>query len=224
MEYHSRVLGLVTKHDPGTENGGTFLCHEMVMSHMLGKSEEEMSKLSDLFYDKMLAAKIEDGLYMRSLIHTKRTVSHDELTSFFVCSYLSGSFHRKEIWNYMLKNFGVYSFSGGKRNLPFQPAQYYSWSKLADSKIPILFLPFFILSFLIAIHKKKSDTSSKLLYLDELYALRLKGKFVDCILWRVYVWKMKRVYGDNFIKGLIEIYFHTEDEDYPLKKLAKQLQ
>lgn len=219
MIYHSKIFGLVTKNDPTTENGGTFLCHEVVLSNELKKDPQP---LMDLFCSKMKNAKLGNGIYMRSAYHITRTVSQDELTSFFVTSYLLNTNHKDEIWKYMLRHFGVYSFNKN-RKLPFQPACYYAWSRLAGSKIAIVFLPFYIAAFLISISKGKQNTSSKLLYWDELYAMNLKGKMIDRLLWKFYTWKMKKMYGQNFVKGLIDIYFHTENEDFPLKMLANSL-
>lgn len=223
MEYYSKTFGLVTNNDPTTENGGTFLCHAIIFSQMLKYPAFFTLFLENLFYTKMTNAKIEDGLYMRSSYHTTRTVSQDELTSFFVSSFLLNSFHRYAIWDYMIKHFGVYSFKGGDRKLPFQPAVYYPWARLADSKIAFLFLPFYLLAFLISIHKNKQATSSKLLYMDELYALNIKGGLVDKLLYKFFVWKMKKIYGEKYIKGLIDIYFSSELKEHPIRALADSL-
>lgn len=230
MSYFSDVLGLVTKSDPTTENGGTFLCHVTVISDMLNlfpysKDSLPYTKnfLTMLFCRKMSNARVSSGLYLRSAHHTKRTVSHDELTSFFVTSYLLETNHRNTIWNYMKKHFGVYSVPGGERKLPFQPACYYPWARLADSRVSLLFFPFYVLAFTVAMIKDRSHTSSRLLYMDELYAMNKKGHFLDKLLYKAYVWKMKRMYGEKYVKGLTDIYFGAEELNHPVRLLASMV-
>lgn len=235
MEYYN-LIGLVTKHDPTSENSGTFLCHDVVLSDIIrhrklidyNKSFLDRKFHEAIFNNKMFFAIADSkpvgyGLYMRSYHHTKRTVSHDELTSFFCTSFLLDTPHRFQIWKYMLKHFGVYSFSGGKRYLPFQPACYYPWARLSRSYLSNFFLPFYILAMVISLNKSKDKTSSKLLYLDELYCMKKKGKWVDKLLWKYFDYKMKNMYGEKYIKELVNIYFWHEDDSFPLKAKSSLL-
>lgn len=218
MNYFSEIFGLITKADPGTENGGLFFAHYLVLKLMLGMpvTMEDYK----LYHSKMANAHVEWGLYRRSKTHTTRTVSQDEQTGFSVASYILKTSHRFQIWDYMVKNFGNYPATGSTKF--YNPGSYYSWALLAESKLSPLLAPWYTLNLLISTNKPKQDTSSKLIYLTELYTMKKESKYSE-ILWKYYSWRMEKMYGDKWIKALYDIYFGREDQDHPLRELSEKL-
>ena len=130
MNYFSDVYGIVTKHDPVTENGGLFLAHYLVLKKYHEIEIDGRDRL--LFMEKMHNAWESRGLFKRSSNHTKRTVSHDEITGFMVSSNILGTWHGKDVLWFLKKHFGNYPATG--KNKFYQPSDYYAWTLLCDSK------------------------------------------------------------------------------------------
>lgn len=218
MNYFSPVFGLVTKNDPQTENGGLFLAHYLVLCSMLSLEPDPIAR--QVYIEKMTKARISSGLYLRSSYHTGRTVSQDEQTGFSVGSYLLNLPHRFDIWDYLVENKGIYPATGVAKF--YNPGSYYSWAVLADYKLSALLAPFYTLNLLITSVKDRLDTSSKLIYLTELYVMKEKSSYSN-LLWKYFSWKMKRMYGEDWITELYAIYFSMEDSDHPLIELSRKL-
>lgn len=218
MNYFSNIFGLVTKNDPITENGGLFFAHYLVLKLMLGMP----ITIDDtkLFHEKMVNSYVSAGLFLRSKHHKERTVSQDEQTGFFVSSYILKTWHRESIKEKLIKGFGNYPATGSSKF--YNPASYYAWAVLSDSKFQYIFAPFYTLNILISSNKQKNNTSSKLLYLTELYCMKNESLY-SYFLWKYFTWRMEKMYGEKWIKSLYDIYFASEDIDYPLRELAGKI-
>lgn len=219
MKYFSCIFGLVTKHDPTTENGGLFFAHYLVLKKALGLKITAEDFI--VFTTKMLKAKTSDGLYKRSEHHTVRTVSHDEISGMLVSSNILKTQHTEEIMSKLESGFGNYPATGV--NKFYNPADFYAWATLAKRWYAPLFAPFYVLNLLITSNKKKQDTSGKLIYMDELFLMK-DLSLLSKLLHKYFVWRMKKMYGQFWVKELFSIYFSTEDADFPLLELSQQIQ
>jgi len=218
MNYFSEIFGLITKGDPHTENGGLFLAHYMVLRMMLGMpiSVDEYQ----IYQAKMANSFVQYGLYLRSKEHQTRTVSQDEQTGFSIGSFILDTSHRFQIWKYLVEHWFNYPATGTPKY--YNPGSYYAWAVLADSKISWVFAPLYTVNLLISSNKPASDTSSKLIYMDELYCMKGKSWYAK-LLWSYYEWRMEKMYGAKWIKSLYDIYFGGEDMNHPLRQLVEQL-
>ncbi len=219
MNYFSETYGLVTRNDPATENGGLFFAHYLVLKKMLGYEADSFD--NQIFISKMKKAFVIYGLYLRSEKHTERTVSQDEQTGFFVASYLLKTHHKNTIWNYLFKHIGNYPATGARKF--YNPGSYYSWAVLAQSKISFILAPWYTINLLISSNKGKQDTSSKLIYLTELFCMRDESTYCD-FLWQYFEWRMEVMYGHSWVKSLYDIYFSGEELNHPLRELSNKLQ
>ena len=218
MDFFSPIYGLVTRHDPVSENAGLFFLHYLVLKLMLGQHVS----LNDyqLFYSKMDNSKVANGLYRRNKTLVDRTVSHDEITGMIGTAYIIGSHHDIDIAHYLVSNYGNYPATGV--NKYYNPANYYAWLTLTGYKLAFLFAPLYTINLLITSNKEPGNTSSKLMYLDELYLLK-DVSFYGKILWTYYVWRMKLMYGEKWIRSLFDIYFASEDMTHPLRDLSHKI-
>lgn len=217
MQYFSPVYGLVTSLDTGTENGGTFFLYYLVLKQMNNIPLTEYD--FNLFHAKMNSAKVADGLYLRSAGHPVKTVSHDEITAMIATSAILNTSHGANIATYLKDNNGNYPATGEPKR--YNPSNYFAWYNLANVKGHTFFPAIlYFISMVISCNRPKQETSSKLLYLAELYTLRNKFPRV----WKYYTNKMKKQYGQFWVKELFAIYFHTETPEYPLLKLSSQIQ
>jgi len=213
INYISMIYGLVTKHDPITENGGSFLA--ALAAHT------PTAIVLSAFSSKMRLAKQPNGLYARSAKHLSRSVSHDELTSFFATSKIFNTSHRFEIWKQLKANFGAYPaiVMGKSDYLPFNPANYYAWGQYVDSKLSYLFLPFYIINLIETCNDDKNETSSKLIYNLELTTMPKNA--INKALFSYFEKKMKKQYGEKYLLELRKIYFPKETPDFPLFKVLE---
>lgn len=218
MNYFSYVFGLVTKLDPTTENGGLFFAHYLVLKLMLGQPITAGDAV--LFNTKMADARVAEGLYLRSKHHTERTVSHDEITGMIVASKILKTKHSQEIWKYLVEHDGRYDATGVPKG--YSPANHYAWGLLNGDKFTWLFAPLYTINFYISINKDKTQTSSKLIYLQELYLMKDESIYARR-LWNIFKKKMKEQYGEYWIKELFAIYFWSESEDHPLIELSRKV-
>lgn len=218
MTYFSETFGLVTRHDSTSENSGLFFAYYLILKVILNK---EISKEdSRIFFSKMENARVENGLYLRSAHHKTRTVSHDEQTGFLVSSKILKTNHGDEIMSYLESHFGNYPATGSSKF--YQPSNYYAWGLLTGRRWTGIFFPLYLTSMMISIGKPKQQTSSKLIYLAELYLIKDEALFTK-MLWKLFVTNMKNQYGKYWIKALFEIYFNTEGDDFPLLELARRI-
>jgi hypothetical protein len=174
----------------------------------------------DIYYQKMHQAYVAPGLYLRSKNHTERTVSHDEITGFMVGSEVIKTYHRKTIWKHLISNHMTYNATGTVK--AYNPADYYPWALMADSALAPIYAPFYFANLMISSNKAKEDASSKLIYLTELYVIKDKSSYAN-FLWKYFSWRMEKMYGKGWIGELYAIYFKNEEEDFPLRKLSKEV-
>jgi len=215
--YFNDILGLVTKHDPGTENGGLFLAYYSVLLKMLNITDDYARVIYTI---KMGSARVENDLYLRSQNHPNRTVSHDEITGMIASSYILKTPHRHNIIKYLTRHFGNYAATGESKF--YNPADFYAWFELTGSKLKYLFLPFYTINLLITSNKTAQDTSGKLIYMTELFLMKDISLYSK-LLWKYFDWRMKLMYSEKWVKDLVDIYFHTEDLDHPIRFLANKL-
>lgn len=218
MNYFSQIFGLITKNDPTTENGGLFFAHYLVLKVMLGMPITPDDRA--IYEAKMNNANVSYGLYLRSKEHRERTVSQDEQTGFSVTSYILKTPHRFMIWDYLRKHLGNYPATGV--NKFYNPGSYYAWAVLADSNLSPLLAPWYTINLLISSNKPANNTSSKLIYLTELFVAKEKSTYCK-LLWIYFSWRMETMYGKNWIKSLYDIYFGAEEADHPLIALTRTL-
>lgn len=214
MEYFSPVFGLITKHNPTTENGGIFLAQYMASN----PSDEQAKKI---FLKKMDNAIQPNGLYKRSQHHTKRSVSHDEITGMMASSKIAGTIHRNIIWSQLKQNFWAYPavVENFTDYLPYNPANYYAWGSYVGSRWSKVFFPFYLINMMISLQKPAQETSSKLIYWLELNSMPTSklNKFLK----KYYESKVSEQYGDDYLKKMRYIYFHTEEKDFPLLEVLE---
>lgn len=208
MEYFKKGFGLVTEHDPFTENSGLFLSFYIL--------DKKNVKGMTYYLEKMQMAKTASGLYLRTFHHTKRSVSHDEITGKMASSYIYQTLHHKIIWEQLKENWGAYPacVMHWTDYLPYNPSNYYAWGSYAGSEWSKIFFPFYFLSMLIAMRKEKGDVSSKSIYWLELNSMPQTklNKFLK----KIFESKMFKVYGENYIMELRKVYFASEKPEFPL--------
>ena len=218
MDYFSEVYGLVTDNDPKSENGQLFLAEYILLA--------QTRKYDRLFATQLNNSNVEIGLYHRNPILTKRCLSHDNMTGIMAWSYFSKTYHRFEIWKYLLKHGFTYDDSKGKstqisRLLPFNPSNILPWGLCADSKLVYVLLPIlaviYAVSLFITCNRPATDTSGKILSWVELTALQ--DKIVMKPFKKYFDYKMKKQYGENYIKELMRIYHGGNSKEFPINKL-----
>lgn len=215
MVYFSEIYGLVTKHDPVTENGGLFLAQYVASN----PSEE----VKNLFLKKMDLSKTEGGFYKRSAEHKKRSVSHDEITGMMATSFVYGTIHKDIIWSQLKRNFGAYPAVKADFSdyLPYNPGNYYAWGQYAGSKMSYVYFPVYFANMALALSKEKQQTSSKLIYWLELETM--PKNYMNNFLKKFFVKKVKAQYGENYLYEMRKIYFNQEDEyEFPLFTVLKE--
>lgn len=208
MEYFKPGFGIVTESDQVTENSGLFLAHYIV--------DKKNIKGMSAYLEKMQMAKLKNGLYLRTFHHTKRSVSHDELTGMIASSFIYKTLHHKIIWEQLKENWGAYPavVVGWTDKLPYNPSNYYAWGAYAGSKWSRIFFPFYLANMLISINKEPGETSSKLIYGLELNSMPISG--LNTYLKSIYEKKMIEQYGENYKMELRKIYFGREKPEFPL--------
>lgn len=235
MDYLSTTYGLVTDHDPTSENGQLFLTQLIMLDNT------NALVCNQIMLDQLLASKVERGLYHRNPDLTARTMSHDNLTAIFTYSYLNNTSHRFEIWNYLLKHLGTYDNTKNKstqlsRFLPFNPANFFIWGLCAKSNIYLLFLPFYVLSLILSCNTDRNETSGKILNWIKLKPH--KDHWIVKHLFRYYEQKMYDQYVRKFwveevaiqagflpkvetsyIRELMKIYHGGNSKEFPINKL-----
>ena len=215
MQYFKPTFGLVTSRDQFSENSGTFFMYYLILKQMNGLQLTNFDM--SIFLQKMQAAKVADGLYLRTVNHPNRTVSHDEITSFIVSSNILQTSHGPAIAEYLKHSNGNYPATGVSKR--YNPSNYFAWYNISGVNGHTFFPSLiYVVSLIITCNSAKTETSSKLLYLAELYTLRKQFPR----LWKYYTSKMEKQYGPLWVKELFAIYFASENAEYPLIKLSRQ--
>ena len=148
---------------------------------------------------------------------------------------------RKNIADHGLKHFFIYNNVKPRVSLPMNPG---NWSVflagVADYPgLTWLFLPFFVLNFFITnfvmvawesfknvirrlrkIPEEKPSTSNKQLYLLILYTYRKKTAFRW--LYNIFVKKMRKLFGENFVEEIFKIYYNNPN--HPIRLYAAGIQ
>lgn len=208
MEYFNE--GLVTNHDPQTENRNLFYAEYLT----LGGVDQGFNSF-------MNAKKLPNGLYLRSSIHTNRTVSHDEITGWIVSSKILNTNHRFEIWDTLQANKGAYPavVKDWSDLLPYNPGNYYSWGEMVDATLSVVFYPIYAANLVIACSKEAANTSSKIIYWLQLENMPKNARNI-ALKW-YFEKRMEAMYGKAWLASLLIIYFKGESEDFPLFKQLK---
>lgn len=215
MQFFSPVLGLSTSRDTNTENGGLFFAYYLVLKQMNGLQITSFDY--NTFLQKMQNAKVSHGLYLRSANHPTRSVSHDEISSMIVSSSILQTSHGIAIAEYLKHSNGNYPATGASKR--YNPSNYFAWYNISGVKGHTFFPSLiYVASLIITCNGPKTETSSKLLYLAELYTLRKQYPR----LWKYYTGKMEEQYGPFWVRELFNIYFGAENSEYPLIKLSRQ--
>jgi hypothetical protein len=221
MDYLSGDYGLVGENDPTSENGQLFLAEYLLLLDLLKPLEERTGITSCMNY-QLKQSYVEEGLYNRNPFLLDRTLSHDNLIGIMSYSYMYFTTHRFQIWSYLLKHLGTYDNTKGKsgqlsRFLPFNPSNFFIWGLCAESNIYLFFLPFYLLSFIITLISSKDNTGSKILEWVSLYPH--KNHWLCKYLFRVFEWKMKRMYGNDYLKELFNGYHGKNSKEFPICEL-----
>jgi hypothetical protein len=217
MEYFKDGYGLVTENDPITENCNLFYAQYLALKTPV---------VTDLiFYRRNMKLKVnESGLYNRRSVETLpvRSVSKDEILGFMTASSILKTEHADKIWRHLLTHCGSYNNTGRLRDyLPFNPGNYYNWGQLVNSKLSYLFLPIFVINLIIASNNPVGITSSKILYW--LIFKTMPKNIINNFMCKYYERKMKAQYGENYIRGLYDIYFSMESKTkFPLFNLTEE--
>lgn len=208
----------------GNENGVLFLAEYFILKQLSGQNLDENDK--QIFVSIVNGLEVEKGLYDRGNSDKlrespKRAISHDNISSIASMSKMFGTSHASEIASYGLKHFGIYNNNQKGFSLPMNPSNYSIWLALANKSalLQIIFLSFFLINFIISMSKEKQNTSSKLLYLVELFPLKEIQPYG--ILYRFYLARLKKQYSDKYLKEIFSIYFL--DENHPNNVLARSL-
>ena len=223
-------MGLDTKYgltgiqDPTSENGQLFLATYVVLMAKLGASVHQWVEAQDTMFKQLESCKVEKGLYNRnSDLVDRRVMSHDNLQGIMVWSKVCNTFHKFDIWDYLVKHLGTYDNTKGKspqlsRLLPFNPANFFIWGLCAEKKWTYIFLPFYMISLYITCNKPKEDTSGKIL--DWLGLYFNNEHFLVDKLFAYYEKKMKEQYGENYLKELMNIYHGNQGESFEILQLV----
>lgn len=219
MEYLSTTYGLVTNQDPKSENGQLFLAQLILLKQIRGQNIDPETVC---LFMQILNSSVEDGLYHRNPDLTERTMSHDNLSGIFSWSYIRDNRFRHKIWNYLLKHLGTYDNTKGKskqlsRFLPFNPSNFFIWGLCANSNIYLMFLPFYLVNLVISSNKPSNDTSGKILNWVELYPH--KHHWLCKYFWKYFANKMTKMYGENWIVRIFDIYHGGNSKEFPINKL-----
>lgn len=214
LSYFSPIYGLTTSTDNSPENGGLYLAEYYRLKSDLNLPITDIERIP--YIDKMSNAKVSEGLYRRDVTRLVRTVSHDEITGFLVSSKLLNTNHASEIWKYLLKHLFVYDPNNNRLYPAFAPQWICLWGELMESWLFKWLLPYVLINILLDTKLGSNRiTSGKLLYFTLLNR--------NSLLWKIYTYRMKRIYGNSWQIELFKIYFPKEDREHPLIYLAERI-
>lgn len=230
MEYFSVDYGLVTDYDPITENGQLFLSEYVILRDYYNLDANP--ECDQLFFSQLERSLVEKGLYHRNpFLVDRRVISHDNLIGILSWSKFRNTFHRKDIWIKMIKTLFVYDNTKGRtkqysKYLPHSPQSIFLYGLFADSKLiyvlyPVLY-PYYWVNLILGCNKPNNDVSGKILDFISLYVLKDKPLMNLC--WKYYEGSMKKTYGSDYVKHLMEIYHGSVNSDeQPIVKLIRSV-
>ncbi len=237
MDYYSTKYGLVTDEDPTTENGQLFLATYAILHFrkLFGEYQDanytsayESSRIFNLMLTQLGNSYTgTPGLYHRNPDLTdRRIMSHDNLIGIMCWSSFFGTGHRVAIWEYLVKHGGLYDNTQGKspqfsKYLPYSPQTLFICGLCAESKwmyvlFPILF-PFFFFNLIWDCYKKPEATSSKII--DYVTFQALSNKWYMRLMNRFFEYRMKKQYGEDYIKGLMNGFHGRNSKEFPINKI-----
>lgn len=219
MEYFKKGYGLVTEADPISENCNHFKACWLTLKGKLTDFEHAV-QLTTFTQDMMLKFNPKMKVYNRRPEPDSRSVSQDEIYGWMITSTRLKTGHAKEIWSHMLKRWGSYNNTGRLADyLPFNGANYYSWSQYAEAKcfwyltMPILW-PWAFVNMWLTCRKPMDDTSSKILTWVDMQ--NLPDNTPNRVLKRYFESKMIPMYGDNYIEWPLRWYHRAEKPEFPI--------
>lgn len=221
--YYSTYHGLELQPDVNlpymrttTENGILYYAEFLMLLHMRG----EMDGLDKArFYKLVKDLQVESGLYDRGAGETptipyteRRSISHDNIDAICAGSTLCDFTFQNDVTYYGLRHFGIFNNVKPRFVPPINPGNYSSWFCMANRPLYMLmFLPFLLINLLIARYKDKQNTSSRKLYLLELYSITQKrNSKIFNVIAKVFFAGLVKIYGDNFVHRLYSIYYPAE--------------
>lgn len=214
FEYFRKGFGLVTEHDPITENCNLFLAQWHILK---GNTLTEVDR--EWFMESMIMKKNSKGLYNRRSEETEpvRSMSQDEILGFLISSKLLNTPNGEKIWNHLKSHLGTYNNSGRlSEYVPYNPANFYSWGQIVGSKLSYLFLPLYICNLIIAMNKDASETSSKIM--DAMEFMVMPKTWINKILFKMFEKQMIKQYGPNYFSIMLHIYHNAESAEFPIFK------
>jgi hypothetical protein len=142
-------------------------------------------------------------------------------------------FMLRQIANHGLKHYFIYNNVKPRISLPMNPGNWSVFLAVAEDHkfITKLFMPFFIINFFITMflvsgwekfRGKAQSTSNKQLYLLILYTLRNNKNFKW--LYNIYVRRMRKLFGENFVEEMFKIYYNNPDHPIRLYAAGIKLQ
>jgi hypothetical protein len=231
MNYYSERFGLVTDQDPTTENGQLFLAEYSILYHTNNRTDFDPFENARAF--NLMVTQLRNsytgipGLYHRNPeLIDRRIMSHDNILGIVCWSKYFGTGHAISIWDYTVKHFGLYDNTQGKskqlsRFLPYAPQTLFIMGLCAESKLlyvlfPILF-PFFFFNLIWDCFKKREETSSKIIdwltfqALNDIWYMKLLNRFFE--------YRMRKQYGEDYVKELMRIFHGGNSKEFPINKI-----
>ena len=212
----------------GNENGILYLAEYIMCLH---KSADLNTQDKLVFETIVYNLRYEDnGVYNRGEGESKpwhkyyvpaesrRTISQDNITAIACGTYLLGNKNEAiQIAKHGIANFFVYNNIKPLRRFPLNPGNISTWLALGGfEKSALVFLPFYIINFIITMCKPANNTSSKKLYMLELYTLR--NVFGFKTLGKILDWRLRKQYGENYVNSIYSIYYPA---GHPLREITK---
>lgn len=209
-----------------TENGILYFTEFL----MLLDIREDLQTLDRArFYNLCRALQVTPGLYDRGAGESnfipydqRRSISQDNIVAVASGSVICDYDFQNEIAYYGLEHGFMFNNIAPRLVLPMNPGNYSPWLAMAGKKfLPVVFFIFYLINILITSFKNKQNTSSKKLYIIELYALVIKQnnrlfKFVS----KLFFSRLVSQYGEDFIHQIYKIYY---PEDHPLVFFSKNI-
>lgn len=229
-----------------SENGILFHSIFLMLLDILQLSYTETSFADDMFFSDVSRLETDvPGVFDRGagdsdLIPYQNRNENSQDNYLAICCGLAYSRHnyreliiRESIANHGLKHLFIYNNVKPRISLPMNPGNWSVFLAAAEEHnfLTWLFLPFFIINFFItnfivsgweSFRGKPQSTSNKQLYLMVLYTLRKKPQFK--FLYNIFVRRMRKLFGENFVEELFKIYYNNPNHPNRLYAAGIKLQ
>lgn len=228
MEYLSTKYGLVTDEDFQSENGQLFIVTYSFLLKHFNQDKQWLELVNDYTRTQLMRSSTGiKGLYHRNPDLTdRRIMSHDNILAIMCWSKVNNTFHRYDIWHYLVTHGGLYDNTQGKttqlsRFLPYSPQTMLILGLCAESKLiyllfPILF-PIFLINTILDCYKPKEQSTSKIIdwitfeAIGNIWYIRPLKKFFEK--------RMKKQYGNEFLVGLMDTFHGKNSKEFSINKL-----